>query len=181
MEVPASVDFDVSELHLGDSAHLSQVALPEGVTLLDDGDTVFATVTQPTREVEPEPEEGAEGEEGVEGEAAEGDEPTAEGDGEPRPTRPSPRSERMRLWPRRHGTSYDLLVAGLGNPGREYARNRHNVGWLVVDELARRHDGSWQGEVQRQARRDPHRRAQGRAAEARDVHERVRAAPCRRR
>jgi PTH1 family peptidyl-tRNA hydrolase len=51
----------------------------------------------------------------------------------------------MRLWPRRHGTSLDMLVAGLGNPGREYARNRHNVGWLVVDELARRHDGSWRG------------------------------------
>ena len=51
----------------------------------------------------------------------------------------------MRLWPRRHGTSYDLLVAGLGNPGREYGRNRHNVGWLVVDELARRHDGAWKG------------------------------------
>jgi peptidyl-tRNA hydrolase, PTH1 family len=49
----------------------------------------------------------------------------------------------MRLWPRRHGTSLDLLVAGLGNPGREYAGNRHNVGWLVVDELARRHDGQW--------------------------------------
>jgi PTH1 family peptidyl-tRNA hydrolase len=49
----------------------------------------------------------------------------------------------MRLWPRRHGTSYDLLVAGLGNPGRQYARNRHNVGFMVVDELARRHDGAW--------------------------------------
>jgi PTH1 family peptidyl-tRNA hydrolase len=49
----------------------------------------------------------------------------------------------VRLWPRRHGTSYDLLVAGLGNPGREYARNRHNVGFMVVDELARRHDGAW--------------------------------------
>jgi len=37
----------------------------------------------------------------------------------------------------------DLLVAGLGNPGPEHARDRHNVGWLVVDELARRHDASW--------------------------------------
>jgi PTH1 family peptidyl-tRNA hydrolase len=49
----------------------------------------------------------------------------------------------MRLWPRRQGSSLDLLVVGLGNPGREYARHRHNVGHMVVDELARRHDGSW--------------------------------------
>ena len=51
----------------------------------------------------------------------------------------------MRLWPRRSGTSLDLLVVGLGNPGRDYARNRHNVGSMVVDELARRHAGSWRG------------------------------------
>jgi PTH1 family peptidyl-tRNA hydrolase len=48
-------------------------------------------------------------------------------------------------FPRRgeRASTLDLLVAGLGNPGREYAGNRHNVGWMVIDELARRHGGSF--------------------------------------
>ena len=50
----------------------------------------------------------------------------------------------MRLFRRgAPASTLDLLVAGLGNPGREHERDRHNVGWMVVDEVVRRHEGSF--------------------------------------
>jgi PTH1 family peptidyl-tRNA hydrolase len=35
------------------------------------------------------------------------------------------------------------LVAGLGNPGREYESTRHNLGWVVLDAFARKHGLAW--------------------------------------
>jgi large subunit ribosomal protein L25 len=80
LEVPQSIEADVSGMEIGDALRLEDLPRIEGVTFLDDPQTVIANVSAPIVEVEPEPEE-VEGEEGEvpEGEA-EGEEPTAEGE-----------------------------------------------------------------------------------------------------
>jgi large subunit ribosomal protein L25 len=61
LEIPEHIDLDVSHMATGDTLRISDVSVPAGVTLLDDPETVIATVTAPTREVVVE-EELAEGE-----------------------------------------------------------------------------------------------------------------------
>jgi large subunit ribosomal protein L25 len=75
LEVPEHIDLDVSHMAVNDTLRIADIEVPEGVTLLDDAETVVATVTAPTREVEPEAVEGEE--------AAEGAEPAAEGEEAP--------------------------------------------------------------------------------------------------
>src|SRR4051794_16844121 len=54
MEVPDRVELDVSGMEIGDTLRLSDLGATDGVTLLDDPETVIATATLPTRVVEPE-------------------------------------------------------------------------------------------------------------------------------
>jgi large subunit ribosomal protein L25 len=72
LEVPEHIDLDVSHMTTGDTLRIGDITFQAGVKLLDDPDTVVATLTAPTRVVEPEEVEGEEGE-AVEGEAAEGE------------------------------------------------------------------------------------------------------------
>ena len=83
MEIPEHLDLDVSRMAIGDTLRLADLPPHEGVEYLDDPEeTVLATVTMPTRFVEPEPEE-VEGEELEEGELPEGEEAVAEGEEAP--------------------------------------------------------------------------------------------------
>jgi large subunit ribosomal protein L25 len=77
LEIPESIQIDISGVGLGESIRLSQAAVPAGVTILDDlEETVVASVALPRAEVEEpvEGEEAAEGEEGAGAPAAEGEE-----------------------------------------------------------------------------------------------------------
>jgi large subunit ribosomal protein L25 len=84
-DIPDMLQHDVSELQIGDTVTLSALRPPGGVTLVDDAETVIATVTAPRlqlvdeNEIEEETELVGEGETPAEEEAAEA---AAEGEGE---------------------------------------------------------------------------------------------------
>jgi large subunit ribosomal protein L25 len=72
LEVPEHLDLDVSQMVTGDTLRIGDISVPAGVTVLDEPETVIATVTLPTRVAEPE--------ELLEGAEAEGVEAPADGE-----------------------------------------------------------------------------------------------------
>ena len=75
-QLPNEIAHDVSALELGDQLHVSDLAIPAGIVVVNEAEDLIATISQP-RGLEAEEEAAAEGEEGVEGEGVEG----AEGEG----------------------------------------------------------------------------------------------------
>jgi large subunit ribosomal protein L25 len=92
LEVPEHIDLDVSHMAMGDTLRIADINVAGNVELLDDPETVVATVTAPMREEEAEPGEGeaaaeaseaaAEGEEAAEGGSETPAEPEADASGE---------------------------------------------------------------------------------------------------
>ena len=87
-DIPDSIQHDVSEMVIGDTVTLEQLAAPEKVKVMDDSETVIATLTPPRLQVEEEPEieeetelVGEEGEAPPEAEGATGEEAEAQAEG----------------------------------------------------------------------------------------------------
>jgi large subunit ribosomal protein L25 len=84
-DIPDRIEFDVSEMDIGDTVTLAELTPPEKVKLLDDEELVIATLTPPRLQIEEEPEIEeetelvGEGEEAPEGEGEEEGEAKAEG------------------------------------------------------------------------------------------------------
>jgi large subunit ribosomal protein L25 len=79
--LPEMIEVDISELDIGHTLHISDIAAPEGVDFLENAGNPVFSVSRPRVEVEETPAEGEEGEEGAEGEGegAEGEAKPEEG------------------------------------------------------------------------------------------------------
>ena len=158
--IPAGIEVDISELEINHSRHLSDITLPEGVRSVLGRDITLVTVVPPSGYAE-EMKAAAE----AAGRSGRGCRSrcrrhAGRGRGAWRRSGCGPwrssgcctgggpqRLRRSEVALR--GTTPMLLLVGLGNPGARYVGNRHNVGFMAVQEIAKRHGiGPWRRRFQ---------------------------------
>ena len=124
-DIPDSIQHDVSELVIGDTVTLEAVTPPAGVTLLDDPETVIATLSPPRLQLEEEPEIEEETELVAEGETGDGGRGGGRRRGRPAARAGTRRRVAPSPMPQLPGEApVDWLIVGLGNPGRRVRRAR---------------------------------------------------------
>ena len=161
-DLPEFLEVDMSQMNLNETKFLADIPLPEGVTITElrhGRNSPVVSIHSPRAE-EPEPTaEAAAAAAPAEGAAAApaaGRRAAAAGrrgeEGRQEGGRACEEGRRQEVAARRpwSGGLALKLVVGLGNPGAEYARTRHNAGFWFVDELARRHGGAFRHEAQAQ-------------------------------
>ena len=167
--IPNEFIIDVSDLTIGDAVRVGRPRAARAASPPRSTPTPLVVTAQATRAAVAEEAEG----EGEEGEGAEGE---GEGAATPR-VATAPSSAAMALFGSdrpagARGTPADVLVLGLGNPGKEFDGSRHNLGVEVLAELARRHGGTLKRvEGTSPHRRGHHRRPAGGARLPADLHE----------